>query len=410
MYKVLIADDEMLIRQGMAGFFKDDDRFEVCALAEDGEEALQMARVCRPDLILADINMPFMDGLTFVETLKQEIPHANIVIVTGYDEFEFAQRAIRLGVDDYVLKPVSQKDFRALLDKLVQKMEEEQLRNRHIAWAEKELSLHHDYLVDQFFARWISDELDQVEVLDQLRFLQVDIPESYDVLLLALRENPDASARDEDEDANLIFMACQDLLREILSSRCEYIFVRLPSDHICVITRRLKPEQIWSETTQEIYTRLNDSFHMEVLTCLLHGDRVEDLPRLLEKGEAELTAQGNYTGLVLEVIHLVENEMSDPDFSLVSVSEKLHVSPQHLSRLFHVQTGVTFVSYLTRERLKKAMKLLADPSLRLYQIAEQTGYTTQHYFSNVFKKAMGISPGEYRRSLSIGDAEDDKED
>ena len=407
MYKVLIADDEMLIRQGLASFFKEDERFEVCALAEDGEEALKMARACTPDLVLADINMPFMDGLTFVETLKKEQPQITIVIVTGYDEFQFAQRALRLNVEDYILKPVSKKDFTALLDKIARKMEEEQLRNRHLAWAEKELAVHHDYLADQFFARWIGGELDELEARDQLEFLQLQIPQEYDVLLLALRENADLTDREGEEDANLIFLACQDLIREVLKTHCEFFLVRLPSDHMAVVTRRMKPEQQWAQITQELYKNLHESFRMEVLTCLLHGDAPDAMPSLLEKGEEELTAQSNYSGLVLEAIHIVEREMSDPELSLLSVSEKLHVSPQYLSRLFHGQTGITFVSYLTMQRQRRAMMLLADPSLKLYQIAEQTGYTTQHYFSNVFKKTMGISPGEYRRSLRIGEGEDE---
>lgn len=409
MFKVLIADDEMRIRQGLASFFKGDDRFEVCALAEDGEEALDMARVCRPDLILADINMPFMDGLTFVETLKKEMPQIRIVIVTGYDEFEFAQRALRLDVDDYVLKPVSEKDFKALLDKLARRMEEEQLRDRHISWAEKELELHHDYLVNQFFERWINDELDRVEIDDQLKYLKLDIPEKYDMLLIALRENTEMSGRAED-DANLIMLACQDLIREEMDKRGDSILVQLPSDHLAVITRRFKPEQIWTEITRELYARLRESFNMEALVCLLHGDNLESMPELMQNGEEELTAQGNYSTLVLEAIHIVEDEMGDSELSLLSVSEELHVSPQYLSRLFHSQTGITFVSYLTRQRLKRAMALLADPNLRLYEIAEQTGYTTQYYFSNVFKKAMGISPGEYRRSIRIGEGEDEKEE
>ncbi len=410
MYKVLIADDEMLIRQGLASFFKNDERYEVCALAEDGEEALKMARACKPDLILADVNMPFMDGLTFVETLKSEQPQANIVIVTGYDEFEFAQRALRLDVQDYVLKPVSEKEFRELLDRLAARMDEQQLRNRHLEWAEHELELHHEYLVNHFFQRWIEGELDQVEVRDQLQYLHLEIPKEHDVLLLAMREGAEFEENNDKGDTNLIWLACEDLVGEVLQTRCEFILVRLPSDHMAVITRRLKPELVWTETLQEIYKQLKESFHMETLTCLLHGDDPDDIPQLLEQGETELTAQGNYSGIVLDAIHIVEREMSDPDLSLLSVSEKLHVSPQYLSRLFHGQTGITFVSYMTRQRLARAMTLLSDPSLKLYEVAERTGYATQHYFSNVFKKAVGISPGEYRRSLRIGDGEDEKEE
>ena len=410
MYKVLIADDEMLIRQGLAGYFQNDGRFEVCALAGDGEEALRMARSCRPDLVVADINMPFMDGLSLVEIVKQEQPQVKTVIVTAYDEFEFAQRAVRLGVEDYILKPVQEREFKKLMDSLADAMQEQQNRSRHLAWASKQLTLHHDYLVNHFFGQWIRGELDEVEIHAQLSYLSVNIPREHDVLLMALRENAEAAGAEPSGNAELKWLACQDLIREVLKPHCEFFLIQLPSEHLAVVTQRISMKREWTRIMQDIYNGLHASFDMEALTTLLHGDDPEDLPGLLEKGEEELTAQSNYSGLVLDAIHMVESEMADTELSLLSVSEKLHVSPQYLSRLFHSQTGITFVSYLTGQRMKRAMLLLADPSLKLYQIAERTGYTTQHYFSNVFKKTMGISPREYRRSIRIGGGEDEKED
>ena len=130
--------------------------------------------------------------------------------------------------------------------KLARKMDEQQLRKRHLVWAEKELALHHDYLTDQFVGRWIRGELDQVEVRDQLEFLKLRIPTEYDVLLLALREDAENAQRDGQEDANLILLACQDLIRDVIKTRCECLLVRLPSDHLAVVTEHLRPERLWS--------------------------------------------------------------------------------------------------------------------------------------------------------------------
>ncbi|WP_418452464.1 helix-turn-helix domain-containing protein [Anaerotruncus massiliensis (ex Liu et al. 2021)] len=71
--------------------------------------------------------------------------------------------------------------------------------------------------------------------------------------------------------------------------------------------------------------------------------------------------------------------------------------PQHLSRLFRHETGVTFVDYLSRVRIRRAVELLADGELKMYEIAERVGYSSQHYFSSAFKKVLGVSPMEYRR-------------
>ena len=82
-----------------------------------------------------------------------------------------------------------------------------------------------------------------------------------------------------------------------------------------------------------------------------------------------------------------------------SVANTLFLSPQYISRLFRQETGDTFGAYLTRKRMQEAMRLLQSPNLKMYEIAQKTGYTTQHYFSSAFKKALGISPIEYRKNI-----------
>ena len=95
MYKVLIADDEEIIRRGIAHFLKKDPDIQVVAQAEDGEMALEQAMEYHPDLLFVDINMPFLNGLDFIEKLKTVQPDALILVITGYDDFKYAQKALR---------------------------------------------------------------------------------------------------------------------------------------------------------------------------------------------------------------------------------------------------------------------------------------------------------------------------
>ena len=106
MYKALIADDEEIIRSGLSRLLARDPDLEVAALAEDGEQALELAAERLPDLLLVDINMPFLNGLEFIERLEGVLRGAVIIVITGYDDFSYAQQALRLGVFDYLLKPV----------------------------------------------------------------------------------------------------------------------------------------------------------------------------------------------------------------------------------------------------------------------------------------------------------------
>lgn len=122
MYNLLVVEDESLIRRGIRAFID----FEglgigECFEAGDGEEALNIINTQRIDLILADINMPKMNGLDFCRLAKERDPSVKIAILTGYDYLDYAIRAIKVGVDDYVLKPLSRNDVQKLLFNLVEK-------------------------------------------------------------------------------------------------------------------------------------------------------------------------------------------------------------------------------------------------------------------------------------------------
>ncbi|HPQ46180.1 MAG TPA: response regulator [Clostridia bacterium] len=119
MFKVLLVDDEEEVRQGIRDRI-DWPRFnlEVCGEAENGREALELFDECIPDIVITDINMPFMDGLELAERIKEEYPTVKVVILTGFDDFKFAQTAIKHGVSDYILKPVLPADINDLLEKL----------------------------------------------------------------------------------------------------------------------------------------------------------------------------------------------------------------------------------------------------------------------------------------------------
>ena len=120
MYKLLIVDDEPLIRRGIK---KLTNLYEMGISeifeAENGEQAIEIVETEKPHIVIMDINMPNMDGLTASSIMKEKHPEIFIVILTGYDYFEYAQTAIRAKVDDYILKPISKSDIESVLKKIV---------------------------------------------------------------------------------------------------------------------------------------------------------------------------------------------------------------------------------------------------------------------------------------------------
>ena len=107
MFKLLIADDEQFVRKGLLDTLKwDEYNITVVEMAKNGREALEIAEKEKPDICLLDICMPLINGLDLIQKLKEVNPEVITIIVTGHDEFEYAQRAVKLKVFDYILKPV----------------------------------------------------------------------------------------------------------------------------------------------------------------------------------------------------------------------------------------------------------------------------------------------------------------
>src|SRR5690606_23530977 len=112
MLKVMIVDDEYYFREALKiSLSWQDLGFIVCGEAKNGKEALDMIDDLEPDIILVDINMPIMDGLEFVNELKNRGADCKIVILTGHSEFQYAKEAVKLGVYNYILKPVNEKEL-----------------------------------------------------------------------------------------------------------------------------------------------------------------------------------------------------------------------------------------------------------------------------------------------------------
>src|SRR5690606_30078525 len=127
------VDDEADVREGLVheidwpAF-----GFEVVGTAENGKEAMELYERLKPDVVITDISMPFLDGLKLSEWLHEYYPLTKVVILTGYDEFDYVQRAVRLSVDEYLLKPFSSENLTEVLSKIRHKIETERAEREDI--------------------------------------------------------------------------------------------------------------------------------------------------------------------------------------------------------------------------------------------------------------------------------------
>ena len=159
MYSVIIVDDEPRIRRGIAHCMPWAKLgFALSGEAGNGVEALELVRAVRPDLVITDIRMPDMDGLDFIGMIQRETRPPLVIVIRGYADFEYAQRAIRYGVADYILKPVEETNLEASIQNVLKRLQREQTLPHAACAADEETALPQKNLLIQKAQRIIETE------------------------------------------------------------------------------------------------------------------------------------------------------------------------------------------------------------------------------------------------------------
>ncbi|MET3940399.1 two-component system response regulator YesN [Paenibacillus sp. PvP094] len=398
-YRVLIADDEPIIREGIRDAIDWEALgMEVACEAEDGEEALEMAVQFGIDIILVDMNMPFLNGIDLIRRLQDECPDCRCLIISGHDEFAYAQEAVRLGVEDYILKPVDAERLHAALVRLKQRMDEERRRTAYVKQAADQIERNIPLLRQRFCLEWLEGRAEGKDLTDQLAFLR--LPSDPPVQIGVVRW-PAAEARQSlmrENDRQLFLFAVENIIGELLGDLPHVLF-RDPNGLIGFCLWRAAPEELDCTIEQQISTCLNIAVHAHVEQ---NTGALEEVPiayrlcRELIYGEARLSP------LVRRARQIIHEGYADRELTLESLASRLQVSSVYLSRVLKKELNDTFVTLVTHARIRKAVQLLDSTALPIHSIAERVGYDTQHYFSTAFKKVMGISPAQYRKDGGTG--------
>ena len=160
MLKVFLVEDECVVREGLRDCI-DWERygFEFCGDAPDGELALPQIRKLRPDILITDIKMPFMDGLALSKLVCAELPETRIILISGHNDFEFAQEAIEIGVEQYLLKPVTKTSLLKTLEDVSRKIDEEREQKAYLRQFQQEGQEYEQYARRKFFEQITSGTL-----------------------------------------------------------------------------------------------------------------------------------------------------------------------------------------------------------------------------------------------------------
>lgn len=176
LYKVVLVEDEVVAREGIRDNVDwQSVGFKFCGEAADGEMALPLLESTRPDVLITDIKMPFMDGLQLCKIVRERLPWVKIIILSGHDEFHYAQEALKLGVTEYLLKPVGVQDLHEALQKVARQLDYERQEQEDLQELKNQVADNLTLRREKFLLRLVMGDASSLEVIRQSRQLELDI-------------------------------------------------------------------------------------------------------------------------------------------------------------------------------------------------------------------------------------------
>lgn len=213
-YRVLLADDEEEIRTGISRKIDWASLgFTLVGEAGNGAEALELAEQLRPDVVLTDIKMPFLDGLELCRRLRVSLPGARLVVFSGFDDFEYARQAVGMGVSEYILKPINAPELIQVLEKLREQLDRQRLERRDMETLRRRYEESLPVLRELFYTRLLSGQLRPEQVQDRAARYEIDLPQG---LWTAALIHVDG-AGDEGERDELLLLSVQSFLEKHFS-------------------------------------------------------------------------------------------------------------------------------------------------------------------------------------------------
>ena len=349
MYRLVIVDDEYIVIEGIKALISRAKMpYEVVGWAYDGIKALEVICEQQPDIVITDIRIPGLDGLSLIEAAKEECPETIFVVISGYMEFEYARRALSLGVKGYIDKPIS-------LEKLKSALE-------HV---EKE---------------WNRSKKAEDLQYKKDRMNRDELKKSTDAGILALTTGDAEGFRKYSAQT---IEKMQTIYHELKDFRSELY------KYLCVTCDIFGEKQ--KQVSREYMVSYQEMEKLQTTDALLqYADRIiSDIGKHID---ADQTGSSHH--VILELLEYI-NAHYNEDIGLNELADRARMSTAYLSVLFKTEVGTSYVKYLTELRIRQAKKFLKD-GYKVNEVSEMVGYSNYRYFCDIFKKHEGKTPSEYK--------------
>lgn len=340
MFKLLIVDDEAIIRQGILRSI-DWNRLNIEAFdACNGIIAYNMLLKENFDIVLLDIKMPGLNGLELIEKAQNSITDRDIifVILSGYAEFSLAKQAMKYGVRYYLLKPTAQEDIISTLEKVISDIKVRNISHDNVV-----------YLVNNISAY--------------------------------VREGRLQTAKDKVKSLFLMLKECE--IKEVFVNYYLELFLLIVKQ--CEDYQQI-PRYLKMSSEINIDTSV-EGIYMMILKAI---DEINDINHEF--------CRRKYCNCIRTVLDFIDENISNEELSLSYISNNIYMNSSYLGKLFKKEMKQSFNDYLSSIRINKAKQIIeSNCDYKIYEIAEKVGFgSNTQYFSQVFKKYTGCAPNEYK--------------
>ncbi len=413
-YKVFLVEDEIVTREGIrdtvdwgaAGY-------QFCGEAPDGEIALPLIRERRPETVITDIKMPFMDGLQLCRILRETLPAIKIIILSGHDEFKYAQEAIQIGVTEYLLKPIVPQELLAALHKVAHQIDQERQTSAHLQALQAQMSSHRSMLRERCLLDLVAGNSSSADFIERAQSLEIDLLAPW-YQVLVIRAVPRAGAPDAP-----IYSVCQQvdaITTETVGDSASIVSFKQGLEETILILKGETPDALANQVQQLSELLQQRTARLAVIGAGQATERLGTIVQSFAQALAQISAgerpmpagmpvrpddhhqeYSHSAALIAKARSYIDTCYADPDISLSQVAAQVLLSPTYFSVVFAREVGETFIEYLTKVRIRKATELLRTTSLTSSEIAYQVGYHNPRYFYSVFRKVVGLPPNEFRR-------------
>lgn len=283
MYKVILIDDEDEVREGIKRKTPwAECGFELVGDFENGRDAWEALDALKPDAVITDICMPFMDGLELAQRIAEHYRALKVAIVTGFEDFEYAKRAIRLKVTDYLLKPLNAREFTDFLMKMKRELDEERYRKEDLSRLRSQLHQSLPLLKERFLEQLATGRLSREEKREGLESHRLRLDGPSFVALVAELDEPRGEAEERsDADRELLRFGVFNMMQEIVEQEHGGVVFRTREQKIAALLSgeearlRLQAQRIADDVRQSVGKYLKRTACVGIgLTC-----SANELPR-----------------------------------------------------------------------------------------------------------------------------------